>query len=1045
MENKRSHLDRDELEEKLEQLHDEIIEGEEKTQALNPRLDSARELFALIERVRIHESTPETVPRAGLSETKAEDHGTAEAVRETPAVESIAAKKADSTDATERIGRFEIKRQLGQGGYGLVFLARDPKLDRDVALKIPRPAAIVTEQMRARFLTEARAAALLSHPRIVPVYEIAEFGPVCYIVSEYIKGQTLSEWLDQNEEQLLPQRAATIVEDLADALQHAHSRGVLHRDLKPSNVLFKNTDDLFLTARSKDRKSTPIPMITDFGLAKLLSDDGDVTRSGDVLGTPGYMAPEQARGEANIGPAADIYSLGAILYRMITGRKPHERESIAETLLAVQEKEPKSPRAINNDIPRDLEAICLKCLEKSPERRYRTAYELNQDLICFSSGRPVLARSPTSVDRLVKWAGRNPALATSISVLTIVLIAGLITVSALLVRSNNLYAQANRLRADATTTVDDLRDAVDEMLLALANMPEIETAGFEPVRLRLLERVNTYYEKFSEKMPLDPDVRRRHSTTVLKLANVKSKLGDQPGALTLAKEFLSRQPVPEQSTQDEIRLRIKALVFLADVTAATNSTDARSYIEQALELVETTITESDDSHQATIDLAMTYRSIAHVFGALGERTKSLHYINESILLWDQVDWIEIEDADVKNAYGTTLVSAALSHGQAETKEEGIEYCQLAIDYYQGQVENESATDAMLYDLARAYRIMSWFQGKDLEQATVSSDRAMEILSELIARHPLVPRYQRLLLGVKYSYGLNFFIDKQYDRASPVFESNIQNCEQLLIKFPEDQTITLTRLADSLTMLGLIRGHQNDSDGRYEILKRSETINLRRYADSGGSNLTAVALSGVEAEVSKSLFQQGKLDEAMEKINVSNKRLSDLISIDPDNGEAKRFLTNGYGHKSEIYAEMGEFDQAIEALNMALTLDVEHLRYQMLNGLVKWNLLDENFEEAVLQAERLVEFCRTRRDTAIRVLPMFSGHRVTLDRITESGTSDETDISITWSQLSSHAVDLIEWVVESATDPAVQLQQIDESEKLAELRDSEAFQIWRATQ
>jgi WD40 repeat protein/serine/threonine protein kinase len=371
------------------------------------------------------------------------------------------------------LGRFQIQRELGRGGCGVVFLAYDPKLRRQVALKVPRPEALFSPELRARFQHEARAAAALDHPNVVPVYEAGEEGSVCYIASAYCPGFTLAAWLKERTEPVPCRWAAHLVATLADAVEYAHRHGVLHRDLKPANIMLapttnpksevrnpkpqenpsieiRNPKQIQITKEENPKKqSAPVsdlgesnfgivshfglrnsdllPKITDFGLAKLLDGDGGATtmayptQSGAVLGTPSYMAPEQASGQSKVaGPAADVYALGVILYELITGRPPFKADTPLETLLLVRTNEPLSLARLRPHLPRDLETICLKCLQKEPHKRYASAFALADDLRCFLAGEPIHARRIGTLGRLALWCRRKPALASTIAVATVV-------------------------------------------------------------------------------------------------------------------------------------------------------------------------------------------------------------------------------------------------------------------------------------------------------------------------------------------------------------------------------------------------------------------------------------------------------------------------------------------------------------------------------------------------------------------------------------------------------------------------------------------------
>lgn len=317
-----------------------------------------------------------------------------------------------------QIGRFEILRELGRGGYGVVFLAFDPRLRRQVALKVPRPEALVTPDLRNRFLREAEAAGTLAHSNLITVYETGADGPLCYIATEYCAGPTLAQWLQRHPSPVPAKTAAFLIAALTDGVAYAHSHAVLHRDIKPSNVLLAPS----VTAEVNG-SVLPLaeysPKLTDFGLAKLLERNDDETRTGTVLGTPAYMAPEQAMGRTHdISAATDIYALGVLLYEMLCGRPPFRGASDPDTLRKVCSDEPPTLRVRALNTPRDLEAIVLKCLEKNPLRRYSSAETLAADLRRFLDGQPTLARPARTLERIAKWVRRRPATAGLIAVCT---------------------------------------------------------------------------------------------------------------------------------------------------------------------------------------------------------------------------------------------------------------------------------------------------------------------------------------------------------------------------------------------------------------------------------------------------------------------------------------------------------------------------------------------------------------------------------------------------------------------------------------------------
>lgn len=353
-----------------------------------------------------------------------------------------------------RIGRFELRRQLGKGGCGIVFLAYDPKLQREVALKIPRPEMLLSPEARRRLVREALAAAEFDHPNLVPVYETGEIGPVCYIATAFCPGLTLGEWLDRQVYPVPVRQAARLMATIAEAVQHAHDRGVLHRDLKPNNIILQATrndpnDQEIPPGSVQLRGEYYVPRVVDFGLAKLIERGApSETTTRQVLGTPKYMAPEQALARhQDIGPAADVYALGVILYELLTGRAPYEGATDVEVLRQAIEGEPVRPRHIRPDIPRDLEAICLKAMEKTPGRRYRTAIDFADDLRRFLDGKPTMARPLKWVGRAARWLRRNDQ-AVALVVLAV------IAVVLFALGSWSMY-QTRQLRSDRDTALRD--------------------------------------------------------------------------------------------------------------------------------------------------------------------------------------------------------------------------------------------------------------------------------------------------------------------------------------------------------------------------------------------------------------------------------------------------------------------------------------------------------------------------------------------------------------------------------------------------------------
>lgn len=338
-------------------------------------------------------------------------------------------------------GPYEILEPIGAGGMGVVFRARQRDLNRIVALKLIRTGALASPAEIRRFRREAMTAGRLQHPNIVQVHEVGEWDGRHFFSMEFVEGQSLARLL---QTQPLPaDRAAACLEAVARATHAAHLEGVIHRDLKPDNILIDRTQQ---------------PRLTDFGIARSIHADGTGTLPGSVLGTPSYMAPEQACGSLErIAPASDVYSLGAVLYEALTGRPPFRADSVLETLRQVLEEEPASPRSLNRTVPRDLEVICLKCLAKEPQARYPTAEDFAEDLRRYQNREPIRARPVSALERAWRWANRNPSAAISGSVAFILL--ALLALTGL--RAH--FIALDELREDAQKFASDVRDFMDEL------------------------------------------------------------------------------------------------------------------------------------------------------------------------------------------------------------------------------------------------------------------------------------------------------------------------------------------------------------------------------------------------------------------------------------------------------------------------------------------------------------------------------------------------------------------------------------------------------
>ncbi len=516
---------------------------------------------------------------------------------------------------------YEVLGELGRGATGVVYKARHLRLDRVVALKMILTGAHASVLDLERFRLEAVAAAQLQHPNIVPVYEVGEHEGLPFFAREWVDGGTLSARSGGTPQP--PRQAAQLVQTLAGAMECAHRQGIIHRDLKPGNVLLDQAHGL-------QPAGFGIPKVTDFGLAKRLEAADSRTRTGTILGTPSYMAPEQATGQLKkLGPAADVYALGAILYELLTGGPPFRGETVLDTLQQVKSADPVPPSRLRPKLPHDLETICLKCLEKEPARRYPTAQELADDLRRFLDGDSIRARPAAVWERGWKWSRRRPT-AAALAVVAVFAVAGVVVGGLHQARQERQRADAaEALRREAEDERERAeenfrlaREAVHEMLTRVGQERLAREPRLEPLRRELLEEALRFHERFLLVRGNDTVLSLEAARAWLRAADVRALLGDHEAAARAYRLALDRFAALTKAEPGRPGHR-------RDLAAAHNNfgnllrdlgrlLEAETNHREAMALRERLVTASGEDPALRRELAVSLHNLALVLRARGE-------------------------------------------------------------------------------------------------------------------------------------------------------------------------------------------------------------------------------------------------------------------------------------------------------------------------------------------------------------------------------------------------------------------------------------------
>lgn len=791
--------------------------------------------------------------------------------------ESAQPQASAATGRAKRLGDYEILREVGRGGMGVVYEARQLSLNRLVALKVLPFAAMLDERQIARFRTEAQAAAQLHHPNIVPVHAVGQERGVHYFAMQFIAGQSLEHAIDELRGYAMPtdptisySRASAAVKvaererdtaidsafstrvsthsrtychsvarlmlQAADAVDHAHQLGVIHRDVKPSNLLLDRSGKLW---------------ITDFGLARIQSDSG-VTISGDIVGTIRYMSPEQAAGNSALVDArTDVYALGATLYELLTLRPAHVGSGRQEILRQIEAVEPASPRSLNPAVPFDLETITLRALAKARDERYPTARALAEDLRRFLNGEPTEARRPTPIDRAAKWALRHRKIvalaATFLVVLTCVSATSALMIAQGERRTKDALAasEANRLRAEehyqqARQVVDRFGGIANE----LSRLP-----GAEPLRRTLLNDTLEYYRQFVARAAGDEQLAAEMAGAYHKAAVIAEAIGDRQDAL----EFCDR-----------------SLQLFAELTA-----------------------KSPDDETLQARQANAYNSLGLLLGATGKSQKALEAYARAIQLQQAIADRRPGAAQPEQSLAETYSNLGLLQGQLGDKNAARKSLAAAIRLFKQLLKEEPRDVDLRHTLAIGYNNLSFVErGDDWNDSETSCRSAIALLDELVAENSSRLAFRSDLALCQNNLGSILGHREDWEAACESYRKAIELQRQLtrqagaVVLYRRDLAVSLNNLAQAQQALGNL-------DAAIKSFADAEEIALQ-LADDYPHEITFHSFAGVVLNNRASALEtSGKAAEAIAVYEAAIEHQRSAFDEAPQVIEYREFLSKHY--------------------------------------------------------------------------------------------------------------------------------------------------------
>lgn len=799
------------------------------------------------------------------------------------------------------VGDYEIERELGHGGMGVVYQAHHRAAKRRVALKMIRLERLATAEHRHRFQIEIQAAAALDHPHIVPIYEVGEFEGRPYFTMKLLDGGTLSEQLATFRKD--PRGAARVMFTIARALDEAHSRGILHRDVKPQNIVLNAAGQAFLT---------------DFGLAKLRDGDLALTNSAATIGSPHYMAPEQAAGKSKeVTTSADVYGLGATLYALLTGRPPFQSDSLFELLHLIQTAEPTPPRMLNSAVPVDLEVICLKCLRKERSERYATAREVADDLQSFLHGLPIRARAVSHLRRLRLWCRRNRSIAALSVLLACALLAGTVTSTVFWRVSESRLGETIVQKNRAESGYRLSREALDQSVKLIIEDPRLKKGPLEKLQLEVLSAQLEFHKRFVGENGDDPTYAADLAQCHVTMGHLANGMGEQDLALTHFREAVN---VYEPLIRDAAGLRRfgnnvatswnQIACILYDRRKRSDA-DVEEAFEKARRIVDRIMAASGEDADTLLHLAETLKNLGNIrrntghHGAAVELHRQAVNAARSALRRSGSFWSQASLA-------VALGELCYSHERAQELDDALSAARESVTLYEQALKERPDETDWLSGLAYAHlSLASIFSSRNLEASEAEYRNGIRVWKQLVRDHPDVVGFRvRLAESLGY-FGDCLRVRERLTDAETAYADSLRTIRE--IEHPGTEATT-ARQVTGYALFGLGRTRA--------ATKRSEEAiaNLREAANVYGELVTQfpemsapievlVQIYGAMADLFAGLNQLDGSVKALER-TVDYRR--SLVRLSPNNAAYSQALAETQSRLAKVSSSPERRDQAVQA-------------------------------------------------------------------------------------------------------------------------------------